>query len=77
MMHRFGHFGIVTASLGAVMVLGLCLAGSDVFAQAAQGTTPPPLSYEAAVQRAMTANPAIIAARLRRSINIASRDVAA
>jgi len=61
----------------AVIVLGLCLAGSDVFAQAAQGTTSPPLSYAAAVQRAMAANPAIIAARLRRSINIASRDVAA
>jgi outer membrane protein TolC len=62
--------------LGAI-VLGLCLAGADALAQAAQGTTSTPLSYQAAIQRALTANPAIIAARLRRSINIASRDVAA
>ena len=61
----------------AVIVSGLCLASSDALAQATQGTTSPPLSYEAAVQRAMSANPAILAARLRRSINIASRDVAA
>jgi cobalt-zinc-cadmium efflux system outer membrane protein len=35
------------------------------------------LSFAAAVQRALDANPTIVAARLRRSINIASRDVAA
>src|SRR5262245_44013433 len=37
----------------------------------------PPLTYRAAVERAMTANPLIAAARLRRSVNLAARDVAA
>lgn len=60
-----------------VIVLGLCLVVSDASAQATQSTTSTPLSYAAAVQRAMAANPAIIAARLRRSIDVASRDVAA
>src|SRR5262245_26851974 len=36
-----------------------------------------PLTYRAAVARALSANPRIIAAQRRRSINIASRDVAA
>ena len=35
------------------------------------------LTYRAAVTRALSANPRIVAARLRRPINIASRDVAA
>jgi outer membrane protein, heavy metal efflux system len=44
-----------------------------------QNPSPPPapLTYRMAVQRALEANPRIIAARLRRSVNIASRDVAA
>src|SRR5689334_24834020 len=36
-----------------------------------------PLTFAAAVQRALAANPSLMAARLRRSINVASRDVAA
>ena len=36
-----------------------------------------PLTYEAALQRAMAVNPTIVAARLRRSISVASRRVAA
>jgi cobalt-zinc-cadmium efflux system outer membrane protein len=36
-----------------------------------------PLTFAAALQRALVANPSLTAARLRRSINIASRDVAA
>ncbi len=46
----------------------------------AQSVSPPPaqpLTYIAAVERALSANPTIAAARLRRSIGIASRDVAA
>ena len=35
------------------------------------------LTFQAALSRALTANPTIIAARLKRSINLASRDVAA
>lgn len=53
------------------------------FAQA-QGQTQAPaasaaqqLTYVAAVERALAANPTIAAARLRRSVNLASRDVAA
>src|SRR5262249_27306846 len=38
---------------------------------------PAALTYTAAVQRALSANPRIIAARLRRPIALASRDVAA
>ena len=38
---------------------------------------PAALTYSAALTRALSANPRIIAARLRRPINIASRDVAA
>jgi len=70
------HHDHALVRLGCVLLaLGMCLAGSDAFGQDTPGATT--LSYQAAVQRAMTANPAIIAARLRRSINIASRDVAA
>ena len=35
------------------------------------------LTYSAALTRALSANPRIVAARLRRPVNIASRDVAA
>jgi outer membrane protein TolC len=71
------HRDLTLTGAYRVLVLSLCLVSSDAFAQATPGATTTPLSYEAAIQRAMTANPAIIAARLRRSINIASRDVAA
>jgi cobalt-zinc-cadmium efflux system outer membrane protein len=48
---------------------------------AEQQPAPPPasapLSYQAAVRRALDASPRIVAARLRRAANVASRDVAA
>ena len=73
----------------AVVVLGPLIA-APCAAQARTGalpaaqstpaaTTAPavaPLTYAAAVQRALAANPRIVAARLRRSIDLASRDVA-
>ena len=37
----------------------------------------PPLTYQAALQRALASHPRLVAARLRRNVNIASRDVAA
>jgi outer membrane protein, heavy metal efflux system len=51
-----------------------------VLAAAQAGAQAPPpdrLTYQAAIQRALAANPTIMAARLRRSVNLASRDVAA
>jgi cobalt-zinc-cadmium efflux system outer membrane protein len=57
------------------IVLSLAAAGQ---AHAQTPSSPAgPLTYAAAVDRALAANPAIAAARLRRSIGIASRDVAA
>src|SRR3954468_12505600 len=53
------------------------LVAGDVHAQSASPPSSQPLTYQAAVERAVTANPTIAAARLRRSIGIASRDVAA
>jgi cobalt-zinc-cadmium efflux system outer membrane protein len=46
-------------------------------AQAPSSALERKLTYAAAVERALAANPTIAAARLRRSVNIASRDVAA
>src|SRR5262245_57984386 len=45
--------------------------------QQAPPSAPAPLSYQAAVRRALDASPRIVAARLRRAANVASRDVAA
>jgi len=68
----------VTAAIGA-LVCGLGAAGPAWAGQgtAAQAQAPPPLTFSAAVQRAMAMNPRIVAARLRRDVNVASRDVAA
>jgi cobalt-zinc-cadmium efflux system outer membrane protein len=52
------------------------LAGSPLIAQEA-GVASAPLTYRAAVERAVAVNPTIRAAQARRAINIASRDVAA
>ena len=38
---------------------------------------PAPLTYQAAVQRALASHPRLMAARLKRTVNLASRDVAA
>ena len=73
----FCHARLVRALL---LALGLCLchAGvtvAQVAVPAAASSTP--LTYPAAVQRALAANPSILAARLKRSVSIASRDVVA
>ena len=66
---------------GALVALAVTVNGVDAAAQQPAPAAPHlptgALTYRAAVQRAMAANPSIVAARLRRSINIASRDVAA
>jgi cobalt-zinc-cadmium efflux system outer membrane protein len=51
-------------------------------ADIAAGQSPPPqpsvpLTYQAAVQRALASHPRLVAARLKRTVNLASRDVAA
>ncbi|HEX5108392.1 MAG TPA: TolC family protein [Vicinamibacterales bacterium] len=63
------------ALAGAVIVSAatLCFGGQ----QPASSPPPAPLSYAAAVQRALDANPRIAATRLRRAANLASRAVAA
>jgi outer membrane protein, heavy metal efflux system len=63
----------------ACWVFAIAAFASTVLAAAAdEGQSPAAaLTYSAAVTRALTANPRIIAARLRRPIDIASRDVAA
>lgn len=63
-----------------LVALGLCVCqASAAFAQgSAQATaTGDPLTYAGAVQQALAANPSILAIRLKRAINVASRDVAA
>ena len=59
------------------MVMTCLVVAGDVCAQPANSQAGQPLTYSAAVQRALSANPTIAAARLRRSIGVASRDVAA
>jgi outer membrane protein, heavy metal efflux system len=63
----------------ACWVFAIAAFASTVLAAAADEPQSPAaaLTYSAAVTRALNANPRIIAARLRRPINIASRDVAA
>jgi len=64
-------------------VRSILLAAATLLVAARLDAQPPPaqgaqpLTYVAAVQRALAANPTIAAARLRRSIELASRDVAA
>jgi outer membrane protein, heavy metal efflux system len=43
----------------------------------AQQPPVPPLTLQSALQRALTSNPRLLAIRLRRTVNVASRDVAA
>src|SRR5262245_6870665 len=63
------------ALAGACVVSTATLCFADQ--QPSPATAPAPLSYQAAVRRALDANPRIVAARLRRAANVASRDVAA
>jgi cobalt-zinc-cadmium efflux system outer membrane protein len=58
--------------VGVATILLIALTAGSARAQQAV-----PLTYQAALARAMTANPALSAARARRAVNIASRDVAA
>ena len=82
------HVHLARSMLGGVLVrrwrvtLAVVVVASGAMAPCAEGQNSPPqasapLTYRMAVQRALDANPRIIAARLRRSVNIASRDVAA
>jgi len=59
-----------------VLAAGLLAGVADV-AAAQSPPAPAPLTYPAAVQRALASHPRLVAARLKRSVNIASRDVAA
>ena len=57
----------------AVLALGMLAQAAE-----AQPAPPPaPLTYRAAVERALASHPRLVAARLRRTVNIASRGVAA
>ena len=62
--------------LRCVLAAGLLAGVADV-AAAQSPPAPAPLTYPAAVQRALASHPRLVAARLKRSVNIASRDVAA
>jgi len=64
-----------------IFALAPLIATAPAFAQppaspAAPGSQAPPLTLEAALARAMEANPALMAARMRRSVDVAGRDVA-
>src|SRR6187399_201682 len=59
------------------MTVTCLVTAGHAHAQSASSQASKPLTYTAAVERALAANPTIAAARLRRSIGIASRDVAA
>ena len=60
-----------------LLVLALLLVTDLAVAQSPPAQAPTPLTYQAAVQRALTSHPRLVAARLKRTINLASRDVAA
>jgi cobalt-zinc-cadmium efflux system outer membrane protein len=65
-----------------IFALAPLIATAPAFAQppaspaASAGSQAPPLTLEAALARAMEANPALMAARMRRSVDVAGRDVA-
>jgi len=64
--------------LRALVTAGMLAGVVDVAAgQSPPAQAPPPLTYQAAVQRALASHPRLVAARLKRTINVASRDVAA
>jgi outer membrane protein, heavy metal efflux system len=75
------HSGRWHLNLAALVIAAIAAGTPTAHAQSGgQAATPQPsglLTYRMAVQRALDANPRIVAARLRRSVNIASRDVAA
>ena len=60
-----------------LLVLALLWVTDLAAAQSPPAQPTPPLSYQAAVQRALASHPRLVAARLKRTINMASRDVAA
>jgi cobalt-zinc-cadmium efflux system outer membrane protein len=71
-------FGSAVVAAGQTLVApALSAVGASSPPEQSAAAQTIPLTYDAAIQRAMATNPAIAAARLRRSINIASRDVAA
>ena len=59
------------------LALCLCHASVTVAQVAVPAVSSTPLTYPAAVQQALAANPSILAARLKRAVSIASRDVVA
>ena len=61
----------ISACAGAVWIVT-----AAVYAQTPAGRTPETLTLEAALARAVEANPALIAARMRRAVDVAARDVA-
>src|SRR5689334_22498107 len=66
----------IRQSLCAVLVAATALCHPSVsFSQ--QPPSTPPLTLQSALTRALESNPRLIAVRLRRSVNLASRDVAA
>lgn len=73
MLRRAGSS--LAARAGFLLCVVLCAAASQETA-ASQEAAAGPLSFEAALQRAAGANPAIAAARLRRAIDVASLGVA-
>lgn len=76
---------ILTLVLPTRVTFAVLVASRLVASLAAQAPSPAvpqrvtasaPLTYEAAVQQALATNPRIVAARLRRPVDVASRDVA-
>jgi outer membrane protein, heavy metal efflux system len=59
----------------AILALGMLARAAEAQPAPPQATTP--LTYRAAVDRALASHPRLVAARLRRAVNVASRDVAA
>jgi outer membrane protein, heavy metal efflux system len=60
------------------LVLLIVVPTRTVFAQQPSAPIPPPtLTLQSALERALSANPRLAAVRLRRAVNVASRDVAA
>src|SRR6188768_138523 len=72
------HREVNTALRRILLMAVTCLVvAGHAHAQSASSQASQPLTDTAAIERALSANPTIAAARLRRSVNVASRDVAA
>jgi cobalt-zinc-cadmium efflux system outer membrane protein len=72
-----GRYPAAVRALTWVTMTTVLMGGRLLAQETNVPSTPPPLTYRAAVERALDVNPTIRAARSQRAVDVASRDVAA